>query len=293
MSVATMTMTVPASTTTTKTSCCPNCGLSLPPDFAESHSALLQAQKQIDDLQAQVRLLNQKAAAAVDRWADYEDELSRLRAASTTSAATSNTNATSSTGTSFNSNSNSNYRPQTPTPSGSSPRTSSFLPAGAASRISALLSPRRSANNNNNNHNNNNNNNNTLTPQLPLPPPFSSPSSPTPGPPPRPRTAAGDEGGAAAADLVSALARERALRAAAEGRLHDTSREVEELSVTLFEQANEMVAAERRARAELEARVGVLERRDREKRDRLDRLEGAVGRIERVRRLLGEGKGEE
>ncbi|KAI1635757.1 hypothetical protein F4809DRAFT_663728 [Biscogniauxia mediterranea] len=293
MSVATMTMTVPASTTTTKTSCCPNCGLSLPADFAESHSALLQARKQIDDLQAQVRLLNQKAAAAVDRWADYEDELSRLRAASTTSAATSNTNATS-TG-SASSNSNSNYRPQTPTPSGSSPRSSSFLPAGAASRISALLSPRRSANNNNNNnnHNHNNHNNNTLTPQLPLPPPFSSssPSSPTPAPPPRPRTAAGGDEGAA--DLASALARERALRAAAEGRLHDTSREVEELSVTLFEQANEMVAAERRARAELEARVGVLERRDREKRDRLDRLEGAVGRIERVRRLLGEGKGEE
>ncbi|KAI0592839.1 hypothetical protein F4775DRAFT_71356 [Biscogniauxia sp. FL1348] len=289
MSVATMTMTVPASTatttTTTKTSCCPNCGLSLPPDFAESHSALLQAQKQIDDLQAQVRLLNHKAAAAVDRWADYEDELSRLRAASTTSAATTTTTTTTTT--------NSNYRPQTPTPtpngSSPSPRASSFLPAGAASRISALLSPRRSSNNNNNNNNNNNSNhNNTLSPQLPLP--HFPPSSPTPTPPPRPRTAAGDEG--SSADLASALARERALRAAAEGRLHDTSREVEELSVTLFEQANEMVAAERRARAELEARVGVLERRDREKRDRLDRLEGAVGRIERVRRLLGEREGD-
>ena len=64
---------------------------------------------------------------------------------------------------------------------------------------------------------------------------------------------------------------------------------MEELSVSLFEQANEMVAQERRARAQLEQRVAQLETRDLEKRDRLDRLEGAVGRIERVRALLGGG----
>ncbi len=38
---------------------CPNCGTGL-----ESHIALAEAQKQIEDLQAQVRLLNQKATAA-------------------------------------------------------------------------------------------------------------------------------------------------------------------------------------------------------------------------------------
>src|SRR6185436_727845 len=56
-------------------------------------------------------------------------------------------------------------------------------------------------------------------------------------------------------DLLSALSREQSLRREAEGKLTATSREVEELSVTLFEQANEMVASERRARARLEERV--------------------------------------
>lgn len=47
-----------------------------------------------------------------------------------------------------------------------------------------------------------------------------------------------------------------------------------------------MVAQERRARAKLEARVEVLEQRDKEKRNRLERLEEAVRRVERVRGLL-------
>jgi hypothetical protein len=99
-------------------------------------------------------------------------------------------------------------------------------------------------------------------------------------------------------DLLSALSREQFLRREAEGRLSETSRQVEDLSVSLFEQANEMVAAERRARARLEERVEMLERRDREKKGRLERLEAAVGRIERGRRVLGEarpgvGEGEE
>jgi hypothetical protein len=63
---------------------------------------------------------------------------------------------------------------------------------------------------------------------------------------------------------------------------------VEELSASLFEQANEMVATERRARARLEERVGELERREGDKKRRLERLERAVGRIERVRAVLGE-----
>ena len=47
-----------------------------------------------------------------------------------------------------------------------------------------------------------------------------------------------------------------------------------------------MVAEERRARAKLEERVLLLERRDEDKRGRVERLEGAVRRIERVRGLL-------
>jgi GDP/GTP exchange factor Sec2p len=64
------------------------------------------------------------------------------------------------------------------------------------------------------------------------------------------------------------------------------SGEIEDLSVQLFQQANEMVATERKARAKLEERVEVLERRDDEKRKRLERLETAIKRIERVRGLL-------
>jgi hypothetical protein len=93
-------------------------------------------------------------------------------------------------------------------------------------------------------------------------------------------------------DLLEALSREQSLRIAAEGKLDETSKEVEELSATLFEQANEMVANERKARAKLEERVEVLERRDEEKRERLEKLEGAMGRIERVGRLLEDEKGD-
>ncbi|KAI0011211.1 hypothetical protein F4779DRAFT_247298 [Xylariaceae sp. FL0662B] len=280
---ATMTMTLQpahmptAATTMTTTACCPNCGLSLP-SASDPHAALLQAQKQIDDLQAQVRLLNQKATAAVDRWADYEDELSRLRAASTTSVAT-----------------NTTHSAQSPNSIPTSSPRSSFLPTGAASRISQLLAPRKS------------------TPNLSSAASQQqrgsiSASSSQPQPQPRPHTSSNrdshqstttNNGGVATPgrgarhsstenELMAALSREKALRAAAEGRLNDTSREVEELSASLFEQANEMVAAERRARARLEERVSVLEARDVEKRDRLERLEGAMARLERVRALLGE-----
>ena len=50
-----------------------------------------------------------------------------------------------------------------------------------------------------------------------------------------------------------------------------------------------MVATERKARAKLEERVEVLERRDGEKRKRLEVLESRMARIERVRGLLREG----
>ncbi|OAQ64497.1 ribosomal protein L32 [Pochonia chlamydosporia 170] len=109
-------------------------------------------------------------------------------------------------------------------------------------------------------------------------------SLPLPGP-----SAPLSPGAASTEDLIEALTREQTLRKEAEGRLSATSKEVEELSVSLFEQANEMVATERRARAKLEERVGELERRDGEKRMRLERLESAMARIERVRNML-EGK---
>jgi hypothetical protein len=58
------------------------------------------------------------------------------------------------------------------------------------------------------------------------------------------------------------------------------------LSVQLFSQANEMVATERKARAKLEERIEVLERKDKDKMARLERLEKAVSRIDRVKAIL-------
>jgi predicted RNase H-like nuclease (RuvC/YqgF family) len=82
------------------------------------------------------------------------------------------------------------------------------------------------------------------------------------------------------------LAKEQEARKSAEGKVSQMSQEVEDLSVQLFQQANEMVASERKARAKLEERVDMLEKRDVEKRKRLERLESALNRIERVRGLL-------
>ncbi|EDN09256.1 predicted protein [Histoplasma mississippiense (nom. inval.)] len=89
--------------------------------------------------------------------------------------------------------------------------------------------------------------------------------------------------------LQDALTREQTLRKEAESRLTQANSELEELTAQLFSQANEMVAQERKARAKLEERVEVLERRDREKRRRLERLEKAIERVDRVRGIVGDG----
>lgn len=88
------------------------------------------------------------------------------------------------------------------------------------------------------------------------------------------------------ADLEAALARETDLREKAEKKVTDTENEIEDLSATLFEQANEMVSTERRARAKLEDQVTTLEQRDKDRTSRLDRIDEAVKRLERVKALL-------
>jgi low affinity Fe/Cu permease len=84
-------------------------------------------------------------------------------------------------------------------------------------------------------------------------------------------------------ELLNELERERILRAKAEQRVQMVDLEIEELSVQLFSQANEMVATERRARAKLEERIELLERKDQDKMARLERLEKAVTRLDRVK----------
>jgi hypothetical protein len=110
---------------------------------------------------------------------------------------------------------------------------------------------------------------------------LSSPSNSTSQPPPS-IPAAPD------AQLLNELERERSLRAKAEERAEKVDSEIEELSVQLFSQANEMVATERKARAKLEERIEVLERKDKDKMARLDRLEKAVSRIDRVKAILNQ-----
>lgn len=89
--------------------------------------------------------------------------------------------------------------------------------------------------------------------------------------------------------LQRELANETAAREEAERKASDAHTELEDLTAQLFEQANLMVASERRANAKLGERVAVLEQRDREKARRFERIEGALKRIERVRTLLGKG----
>ena len=92
------------------------------------------------------------------------------------------------------------------------------------------------------------------------------------------------------ASLLDALNHEQSLRIAAESAAAQTNSEIEELTGQLFEQANEMVANERKARAKLEERVEVLEKRDNDKARRLGLLEMRVQRVERVRGLLEQEK---
>ncbi|KAI3400843.1 hypothetical protein diail_1532 [Diaporthe ilicicola] len=317
---STMTLTMPAlpQPRLSAIPCCPSCGNDLSLSFmpkelsgsGDAQPALTAAQKQIEDLQAQVRLLNQKATAAVDRWADYEDELGKLKAE-------------------LNKRNNSAAaRPQTPTlrETPSSPMTNSTVgspsaavtsfASAASSRISAYLSrkstpnlkaqqspgghqsslstssllPTAGAGNmaNSPGHQSSRSTSSLVPPRTPGGTPLTLSLSSgkvtwTPGHSPAPSSD----------DLLEALTREQQLRLAAEGKLNDSSKEIEDLSVTLFEQANEMVATERRARARLEERVGELERREGEKKRRLERLEQAMGRIERARALLDGSSGTE
>lgn len=268
--------------------CCPNCGhdlsltISPPRDLDEQARALRDAKIQIGDLQTQIRLLNAKATAAVDRWADYEDELHKLRRqlneqqrpqspSTVTGFAAAATNRISAY-LSKKSTPNLRAQPQQqPSPGGhqTSFSTSRLTPSVSSSTYSAS-SP---------GHQTSYSTSSLLTPKSSLSLNLSNGIvNYTPGSSPPPSTD----------DLLEALTREQQLRLAAEGKLNDTSNEVEELSVTLFEQANEMVAHERRMRARLEERVGELEKREEDKKRRLDRLEASLTRIERVRGLLAE-----
>jgi uncharacterized sporulation protein YeaH/YhbH (DUF444 family) len=83
-------------------------------------------------------------------------------------------------------------------------------------------------------------------------------------------------------ELESQLAQSQAQRLAAEAKVDQMSAEIEELTGSLFSQANEMVADERREAARLRERIRFLEERD-------AKFAMKVARIDRAKELLGKG----
>ncbi|CAK3810661.1 Hypothetical predicted protein [Lecanosticta acicola] len=161
---------------------------------------------------------------------------------------------------------------------------------------------------------------NTASSIPPTPDSEHSPAAPPPGlsrfgsfmrkPPPAPSaTPTGPT--AREQELEASFAKEQRARAEAEKKVKDVNLEVEELSVTLFQQANDMVAAERKENAALKEkikalesggggaaeamtrenqilkqRLQVMEQRELDRRRRLEKLEAAQKRIDRVRTVL-------
>ncbi|KIX08309.1 uncharacterized protein Z518_02965 [Rhinocladiella mackenziei CBS 650.93] len=257
-------------------SSCPSCGHALPPSSEPSAEAA-QAHRRILDLEAQVRLLNSKTASAVDKIADYEDELQYLRDAHARSRQQGQMTGPSS------------LPFEGPGPA-IAPGRQQHLQQSRLASLSAFLPGRRKEANPGQlpttpatgtfPQNNTAYVNNALSPPKT---PFSGAnySAPTL------QSTQSDSQVLSLSSLQSSLEEERTLRLRAESSLSQTQTELEELTAQLFGQANEMVATERKARAKLEERVKVLEQRDVEKRKRLERLEKAVMRIERVRGLVG------
>ncbi|CAI7633943.1 unnamed protein product [Penicillium bialowiezense] len=224
------------------------------------------AQDRIQELEGQVHALTARASVTAVKLNEYEDEVRRLR--SSQSQATYDT-PRSSLGGPLPSQDQSQAPIERPTSSESQPQPQTYH--SRLTTLASLIPYRRSSTT-----------------------PASAPSTSS-GPPPLPATptnplqqmhsspASSDN-----AELQDALEREQGLRKAAETQLSQASSELEELTVQLFSQANEMVAQERKARAKLEERVAVLERRDVEKRGRLERLEKAMARVERLRALVNQ-----
>ncbi|KAL4968356.1 uncharacterized protein BDV14DRAFT_167823 [Aspergillus stella-maris] len=273
---------------------CPTCGQLPDPGSVHPHHPAELTRRRVKDLEGQVLMLNTQAAQMTEKLADYEDEVQRLRArnsnsnqparnslprnTSFVSAASSSTSAISHMHSNSNptSTSNTNLVPQSqsPPPQQSQSRLSSLANLLPLRRPSTASQPRPSSSQ-------------TTTsspPHSQSAPPAQSYPEPPRTPTPRPSTSVSTE---ETAELQNALTREQSLRKAAETQLTQASTELEELTAQLFSQANEMVAQERKARARLEERVAVLERRDVEKRNRLERLEKAMERVERIRALVG------
>lgn len=89
-------------------------------------------------------------------------------------------------------------------------------------------------------------------------------------------------------DTAGELEMERERRELAERKLAEANGELEELSQTLFEEANSIVASERRQRARVEEKLQSFQARNAGTHERLSKIEDAISRRNRVAQLLGE-----
>lgn len=276
------------------TTSCPECG-----NHFHSEDAY-EAQTRISDLETQVQLLNSRASTYVDKLGDYEEEIRSLRAqcarlqeerdndiplgllqAQAQAQAQSRTHPQSGQEERDQQNRESLPPPPLPEKEALPDRPVNRQSMSRLSQLTNYLPGRRK-----------DSTPETVPPMPPITPAYSqsTPNLQTPTPvsdyfaSPSPRQTQS----LTLIGLRTKLETERQLREEAEKNLTDAQSELEELTAQLFGQANEMVAQERKARAELEERVKLLETRDGEKRRRLERLEGAVARIERVRRIVVE-----
>ncbi|KAJ6099216.1 hypothetical protein N7467_000751 [Penicillium canescens] len=193
------------------------------------------AQDRIQELEGQLHMLTARASATATKLTEYEDEIRRLRSQSQTqnySTPRSSASLPPSTSTST-----SNSTPQDPPRPTTSPTTATYHSRLAT--LTSLLPYRRSSATP------------TSTTSVPAAPPTTStvppPATPTlPNPPNHNHPAqASPASSDNTSELQDALEREQGLRKAAESQLSQASTELEELTVQLFSQANEMVAQER------------------------------------------------
>ncbi|EPS42380.1 hypothetical protein H072_3578 [Dactylellina haptotyla CBS 200.50] len=251
---------------------CKNCGIAITFDSEDEFPR--EARLRIEELEQQVKEFSVRAVMAAERLAQAQKEIIDLRRKS--ESALSAVNAASAATAPVN---------LTPEQTPKSPSTSSTYSAAAFNRtnVTATLQSTYKASTQRLNQlfaYRTGPQNGTLPSTTGMPPPVERPPTP---PEPLSRASLDSQ---QLDDLSNALCEERRGREMAEKQLASVKSELEDLSVNLFQQANEMVSAERKARARLEERVHVLERRDQEKRVRLERLEQGLERIGRVRGML-------
>ncbi|KAI4093096.1 MAG: hypothetical protein LQ348_007358 [Seirophora lacunosa] len=268
---------------------CPSCGA----DITNLLQKLAErTQSRVSELETQVRILTDKATAAVDKLADYEDQLHQLKASSSQPRPSSCDPSTLPN----------SHSPEPRPPSATGTQRSAFQ-----TRLSNLLPTNRRS---------------VSQPPSSAPPTKLSHSQSIHHPAPlqnhesghhhtssNPTFPSGDPH-----DLQSALQEERTLRHALEARLSDSTTELEELSTQLFSEANELVAKERRSlhslqqqyntlqseakewekkatesereEERLKERLSEIEGREKGKGKRWEELEMRVRRVERVKGLL-------